>query len=149
MEFLFQARLKSKDLRLHQKYASLQVFSKILLIFVAIYNEFLDILGTLSYQNTFYQRLLTVTRFSKYSFPKIQYIFRTGYYGLRKLKMLNVSNENLIELEWQNIDVISNIKFTSNIYRSSLFYIQQRRIQNPIKRLRQRFSSKQLTAFTR
>ena len=51
---------------------------------------------------------------------------RAGDYGLRKLMMLNVSNGNLIELEWQ-IHVISNIKFTaisSKTYPNSLLYIQ-------------------------
>ena len=49
---------------------------------------------------------------------------RAGDYSLRKI--LNVSNENLIELEWQ-IHVISNIKFTaifSKTYPNSLLYIQ-------------------------
>ena len=62
-----------------------------------------------------------------------------GDYGLRKPKMLNVSNEIVIVLKWQNIHVIPNIKFTainSKSCPSSLLYIQQRRIQNPIKRLR-------------
>ena len=79
--------------------------------------------------------MLTVVRFSKYSFPKLQYISRARDYGLRKLKMLNVSNENLIALKWQNIHFISNVKFTaiySKTCPSSLLYIQQRRILNPI-----------------
>ena len=49
---------------------------------------------------------------------------RAGDYSLRKI--LNVSNENLIELEWQ-IHVISNIKFTaifSKTYPNSLLYIE-------------------------
>ena len=51
---------------------------------------------------------------------------RAGDYSLRKLIMLNVSNENLIELKWQ-IHVISNIKLTaifSKTYPNSLLYIQ-------------------------
>ena len=46
MEFLFSARLKGEGLQLYQKYAPLQLFSKIFLRFVATYNAFLDILGT-------------------------------------------------------------------------------------------------------
>ena len=47
MEFLFSTRLQTEGLQLYQKHAPLLVFSKVLLKFVAIYNEFLDILGTL------------------------------------------------------------------------------------------------------
>ena len=53
MEFLFSIRLQAEGLQLYPKYASLQVFSKILLRFVPIYNEFFDSLGTFISQNTF------------------------------------------------------------------------------------------------
>ena len=46
----------------------------------------------------------------------LQYIFTAGDYGLRKPKMLSVSNVNLIVLKWQNIDVISNIKSGQEVY---------------------------------
>ena len=135
MEFLFWTQLQDS-----KKYAPLQVFSKVLLQFVAIYNEFLDILGNFISRNTFQQMLLTVVRFTKYSFPKLQYICRAGDYGLKKLKMLNVSDENLNVLKQQNIHSISKIKYItmySTTCSSSLLYIQQLRIQNPIKHLRQ------------
>ena len=58
---------------------------------------------------------------------------------LRKPKTPNVFDENLILLKWQNINVISNVKYTA-IYSKTclggLLYIQQRRIQNPITRVR-------------
>ena len=135
MEFLFWTKLQAS-----KKYAPIQVFSKVSLQFVAIYNEFLDILGTFISRNTFQQMLLTVVRFTKYSFPKLQYIRTTGNHGLKKPKMLNVSNENLTVLKWQNIHSISKIKYItmySTTCSSSLLYIQQMRIQNPIKHLRQ------------
>ena len=152
MEFLFSTRLQAEGLQLYQKYTLLQVFSKVLLRFVAIYDELFDISGTFISPSICQQRLLTVVRVSKYSFPKLQHIFRAGDYGLRKPKMLNVSTENLIFLKWLNIYVISNIKFNGTYSKtcpSSLLYIQQRRIQNPIRRLRQSFSRKELTAFIR
>ena len=52
---------------------------------------------------------------------------------LRKPKMPRVLNGNLVVLKWQNIHVISNIKYTtiySKTWPSSLLYMQQRRIQN-------------------
>ena len=55
---------------------------------------------------------------------------------LRKPKMPRVLNGNLIVLKWQNIHMISNIKYTtiySKIWPRTLLYIQQRRIQNPFK----------------
>ena len=57
--------------------------------------------------------MLNIVRISKYSFIKLQYIFRAGDYGLRKLAVLNVSNENLVVLKWQNMHVISYIKFNA------------------------------------
>ena len=59
---------------------------------------------------------------------------------LRKPKMPRVLNGNQIVLKWQNMHVISNIKYTtiySETWPTSLFYIQQRRIQNPFKRQKQ------------
>ena len=53
MEFLFSTRLQAEGMQLHKKYAPQQVFSKVLLRFVAIYNEFLDISETFIYRNTF------------------------------------------------------------------------------------------------
>ena len=44
--------LQAEGMQLHQKYAPLQVLSKVLLRFVDIYNEFLDILETFVSQNT-------------------------------------------------------------------------------------------------
>ena len=115
MEFLFSTRLQAEGLQLYQKYTLLQVFSKVLLRFVAIYDELFDISGTFISPSICQQRLLTVVRVSKYSFPKLQHIFRAGDYGLRKPKMLNVSTENLIFLKWLNIYVISNINLMEHI----------------------------------
>ena len=143
MEFLFSARLQADSLQLYQRQAPLQIFYKVLLRFLAIYSGFFDILETFISQSTYQSRLLTVVRFPKCSFPNLQYIFRAADYGLRKPKMLNVLDENLIPIEWQDVNVISNVKYTaiySKTCLNSLLYIQQRRIQNPIKRLRQSFS---------
>lgn len=58
--------------------------------------------------------LPTVVKFSNYtSSKKLQYIFRARDYGLRKSKMLSVPNRNTIVLKWENILVISNIKYTA------------------------------------
>ena len=124
MEFFFSARLQADGLQLYQKHNPLQIFFKSLLRFVAIYKEFLDILENFISQSTYYSWLLTFASFSKYLFPKLQYIFSARDYGLRKPTMLNVVK-------------MLNVKFTA-IYSKTcpitLFYIQQRCIQNPIKR---------------
>ena len=44
--------LQAEGMQLYQKYAPLQVLSKVLLRSVDIYNEFLDILETFVSQNT-------------------------------------------------------------------------------------------------
>ena len=76
---------------------------------------------------------------------------RAADYGLKKPKMFNVLNGNLIVLIWQNIHATSNLKYTA-IYTktrpSSLLYIQQRRIQNPFKRLSKKITSLEVTIFT-
>ena len=65
--------------------------------------------------------------------------------------MFSVLNGNLIVLIWQNIHATSNLKYTA-IYTktrpSSLLYIQQRRIQNPFKRLSKKITSLEVTIFT-
>ena len=66
--------------------------------------------------------------------------------------MPRIPNENLIVLKWQNIHVISNIKYTarySKTWPSSLLYVQQRRIQNPAQRLGKRIISLEVTIFTK
>ena len=45
--------LQAEGMQLYQKYALLQVLSKVFLRFVDIYDEFLDILETFVSQNTF------------------------------------------------------------------------------------------------
>ena len=65
--------------------------------------------------------------------------------------MPRVSNENLIVLKWQNIYVVSNIKYTtiySKTWPDSLLYIRQRRIQNPFQRLSKKAISLEVTIFT-
>ena len=118
-----------------------------------IYKEFLDILHTFISQKTFQWQLLTVVRFSKYSFPKkLQYIFRAGDYSLRKVKILHVSIGSLIVLKWKNTQIILNIKYTaiySKTWTSSLLYIQQRCIQNPIKHLSKKVTSLEVPIFTK
>ena len=124
MEFLSSARLQVEGLQLYQKYTPLQIFFKALLRFVAIYKEFLNIFGNFISQSTYYSWLLTFVSFSKYLFPKLQYLFSAGDYGLWKPNMLNVLK-------------MLNVKFTaiySKTCPSTLFYIQQSCIQNPIKR---------------
>ena len=52
-------------------------------------------------------------------------MYRAADYGLRKPKMLSVSNGNLILLKWQNKRVISDLKFAaiySKICPSILLY---------------------------
>ena len=88
MELLFF--LKAESLQLYQNYPPLQIFYKILLRLLAIYSAFLNILGTFIAQSTYQSQYLTVVRFSKYLFPKLQYIFRATDYGLRKPKMSKV-----------------------------------------------------------
>ena len=63
----------------------------------------------MSFSTFLVTQFLTVVRFSKYSPPKLQYIFGAGDYDLRKTKMLNVLNENLIILKWQNIHVTRGV----------------------------------------
>ena len=49
---------------------------------------------------------------------------------------IRASNGNLIVLKWQNLHVISDLEYTAiyrKTWRSSLLYIQQRRVQNPFK----------------
>ena len=110
-------------LQLCQRYTSLQVLFKIFaqICSVVISKEIFEILQTSVSQKPFQQQLLTVLRSSKHSFfLKLQCIYRTGGYGLRKPQMPSVSNGNLIALKWQNIHVVSNIKYSA-IYT----YIQQ------------------------
>ena len=66
--------------------------------------------------------------------------------------MPRVSSGNAIVLKWQNIHVISNMKYTaihifSKTWPSSLLYIQQRRIQNPFQRLGKEVISLEVTTF--
>ena len=114
MEFIFLAKLQVEDLQLYQKYALLQIFSKIFAQTCSFLKEFLKILRTSVSQKKLYQRLLAAAD-----------------YDLRKPKMLRVSNGNLLVLKCQNIHVISNLKYTAmynKAWRGSLLYIQQRRI---------------------
>ena len=53
MEFLFSTRLQAEDLQLDQNYAPLQIFYNVLLRFVAIYNEFFNILVTFISQSIY------------------------------------------------------------------------------------------------
>ena len=76
--------------------------------------------------------------------------------------MPRVSNGNLILLKWQNIHVISNIKYTgiyiyihiyiyiySKTWASSLIHIQHRLIQNSFQGLSKEVISLKLTIFTK
>ena len=68
--------------------------------------------------------------------------------------MPRVSNGNLIVLKWQNIHVISNIKYTaiyifSKTSPSSLLYMQQKRIQNPFQRLSKKVISLEVTVLSK
>ena len=101
-------------LKFYQKNASLIVFFKIFaqICSIVIYKGIFKILRTS--QKTFQSPLLTVLRSQKYSFPqKLQHIYRTANHGLRKPEIPGVSNRNLIVLKWQNIHVISNMKYTA------------------------------------
>ena len=63
--------------------------------------------------------------------------------------MPRVSNGDLIALKWQNIHVVSNIKYSAKTWPSSLLYIQQRRIQKPFQRLSKEVISLEVTIFTK
>ena len=88
------------------------------------------------------------------SLKALQYIYRTADYDLRKPQMPRSSNGNLIVLKWQNIHVISNIKYTA-IYifnktqPNSLLYVQQKRIQNSFLRVIKGVISLEVTTFTK
>ena len=73
MEFLFSTKLQVVGMQLFQKYTPLQVFAKIWLRFVAIYNEFLTI-----YRFLFPRTLAVVNgcKVLKVFASKVQYIFR-------------------------------------------------------------------------
>ena len=73
MEFLFSTKLQVVGMQLFQKYTPLQVFAKIWLRFVAIYNEFLTI-----YRFLFPRTLAVVNgcKVLKIFASKVQYIFR-------------------------------------------------------------------------
>ena len=86
MELIFSTKLQVQGLQLYQKMLLYKYFPKFLLRFVVFYKDFLEILQTYVSQKTFQQQLLAATD-----------------YGLRKPKILSVSNGNLIVLKWQNI----------------------------------------------
>lgn len=136
MEFVFPRNLQVDSLQLTflHKY-----FPRFLLRFVVFYKRFANILGTSIFQSIYNQPLLAFVVASKYSFPKkLQHIFRAGDYSLRKTKMRNVSNGKLIVLKSENIYVLLNIKYTAIICSktrpTSLLYVEQKHIQNSIKR---------------
>ena len=136
MEFVFPRNLQVDSLQLTflHKY-----FPRFLLRFVVFYKRFANILGTSIFQSIYNQPLLAFVVASKYSFPKkLQHIFRAGDYSLRKTKMRNVSNGKLIVLKSENIYVLLNIKYTAIICSktrpTSLLYVEQKHIENSIKR---------------
>ena len=61
--------------------------------------------------------------------------------------MPRVSNGDLIALKWQNIHVVSNIKYSKK--PGQAVYIQQRRIQKPFQRLSKEVISLEVTIFTK
>ena len=136
MEFVFPRNLQVDSLQLTFLY---KYFPRFLLRFVVFYKRFANILGTSIFQSIYNQPLLAFVVASKYSFPKkLQHIFRAGDYSLRKTKMRNVSNGKLIVLKSENIYVLLNIKYTAIICSktrpTSLLYVEQKHIQNSIKR---------------
>ena len=77
---------------------------------------------------------------------------RAADYGPRKPKVLSVFNGNLIILKWQNIHVVSNLKYTTiytKTWLSSLLYIQQRVIQNAFKCLNKEVTFLEVIIFTK
>ena len=89
--------------------------------------------------------------FTHFCFPENLLIVAADY-GLRKPKILCVSYGNLIVLKWQNIHVFSNLKYTvikTKNWRSSLLFIQQRRIQNPLECLSKEVTSLEVTIFAK
>ena len=140
-------------LQLYRRYASLDMllyFSRFSLRFVLQ----LSIKKFSKFYEFLFSRNLLVAAANRFKVPKtfislkLHYIYRTADYGLRKSQMPRVSNGNLIVLKWQNIHVISYIKYTA-IYISSLLYIQQRRIQKPFQRLSKEVISLEVTIFTK
>ena len=63
--------------------------------------------------------------------------------------MPRVSNGDLIALKWQNIHVVSNIKYSAKTWPTSLLYIQQKRIQDPFQCLIKEVISSEVTIFTK
>ena len=63
--------------------------------------------------------------------------------------MPRISNVDLIALKWQDIHVVSNIKYSEKTWPSSLIYIQWRRIQKPFQRLSKDVISLEVTIFTK
>ena len=124
--------MQAGDLQFHPKYASLQVIFTVFdqICTVVIYKEFLK----------FYEPLLPRKHLVAANRLKVLKIFismKVTVYmqdrrlSLRKPKMPRVLSGNPVVLKWQNIHVISNIRYTtiySKTWTSSLLYIQQRRI---------------------
>ena len=131
MELIFWTKLQFEGLQHYEKYTPLQV------------------LPTFFAQSCSYLKKV-YRRFRNFYFPR--HLFVAALTVLRFLKihiqkMLSVSNGNLIELKWRNISNIKCTAINSKSWSSSLLYIQQRNIQNPIKRLRQSFFQKIINSF--
>ena len=87
-EFIFSAKLQAEGLEVCQKYTPLKILSTILCseLQLSIVKWF-STQERLFPRTSFQQLLLTVARFSKYSFlKKLLYIFRAGDQDLRKPK---------------------------------------------------------------
>ena len=90
MKLIFSTKLQAEGLQLYQKYAALQIFPQ----------GFAQIFSYLE----------RISRhFTNFYFP--ENVLVAADYDLRKPKMLNVSDGNLIVPKWQNIHDISNIKY--------------------------------------
>ena len=132
----------------------------VLQLFVKEFSKFYELLFP-RFANFCFPENLLVAAANRFKILKIflslivtVYIYRTADYGPRKPEMPRILNGNLIVLKWQNIHVISNIKYTaiyiySKTWPSSLLYIQQRRIQNPFQRLSKEVISLEVTIFTK
>ena len=90
-------------------------FPRFLCRFVVIYKEFTNLYFP---ENLLVAAVSRCKVLKKFISIKVQYICRDADYRLKKPKMLSVLNGNLIVLIWQNIHVVSNLKYTATYIKT-------------------------------
>ena len=98
----------------------------VLQLFVKEFSKFYELLFP-RFANFCFPENLLVAAANRFKILKIflslivtVYIYRTADYGPRKPEMPRILNGNLIVLKWQNIHVISNIKYTATYIQQNL-----------------------------